>query len=177
MNKPSGPEKLPKTARGRQTRDKLLQAAEIEFGNQGFHAASVSGITQQAGVALGTFYTYFESKEEIYRALVGYMSQRVRSWIGERIVDAPDRLSAERKGLQAYLEFVREHPGLYRIITEAELLVKFFSHRTNMHGFIVIFSITPGVDGEFFQFCQHLLGGGGFDIGFRCAAGQHRNTR
>lgn len=116
------PEKLPKTSRGRQTRDKLLQAAEIEFGEQGFHDASISGITQQAGVALGTFYTYFESKQEIYKALVGYMSHRVRSWIAERIVDAPDRLTAERKGLQAYLEFVREHPGLYRIISEAEFV-------------------------------------------------------
>lgn len=116
------PEKLPKTSRGRQTRDKLLQAAEVEFGEQGFHDASISGITQQAGVALGTFYTYFESKQEIYRALVGYMSHRVRSWIAERVVDAPDRLTAERKGLQAYLEFVREHPGLYRIISEAEFV-------------------------------------------------------
>ena len=122
MKRTPNPDKLPKTARGRQTREKLLQAAEIEFGNQGFHDASVSGITSQAGVALGTFYTYFDSKEEIYRALVGYMSHRVRSWIAERIVDAPDRLSAERRGLHAYLEFVREHPGLYRIITEAEFV-------------------------------------------------------
>lgn len=122
MNRQTKPKKLPKTARGRKTRDKLLQAAEIEFGSQGFHEASVSGITQQAGVALGTFYNYFESKEELYRALVGYMSHRVRSWIAERIADAPDRISAERKGLQAYLEFVREHPGLYRIIGEAEFV-------------------------------------------------------
>lgn len=122
MNQPPGPEKVPKTERGRQTRDKLLQAAEIEFGERGFHEASVSGITMQAGVALGSFYTYFESKQEIYRALVGYMSHRVRSWIAERVVDAPDRLTAERLGLQAYLEFVREHPGLYRIISEAEFV-------------------------------------------------------
>lgn len=122
MNSPADQQKLPKTARGRQTRDKLLQAAEIEFGSQGFHDASVSSITKQAGVALGTFYNYFESKEEIYRALVGYMGHRVRSWIAERIADAPDRISAERKGLQAYLEFVREHPGLYRIIGEAEFV-------------------------------------------------------
>ena len=115
-------EKLPKTKRGRQTRDKLLQAAEIEFGIRGFHDASVSGITLNAGVALGTFYTYFESKEEIYRALVGYMSHRVRSWISERVANSPDRVSAERDGLQAYLEFVREHPGLYRIIAEAEFV-------------------------------------------------------
>lgn len=122
MTHESNLEKLPKTARGRQTRDKLLQAAEVEFGKQGFHDASVSGITQKAGVALGTFYTYFESKEEIYRALVGYMSHRVRSWIAERVADSPDRISAERDGLRAYLEFVREHPGLYRIISEAEFV-------------------------------------------------------
>lgn len=122
MDRPADQQKLPKTARGRQTRDKLLRAAEIEFGSQGFHDASVSSITQQAGVALGTFYNYFESKEEIYRALVGYMSHRVRSWIAARVADAPDRISAERKGLQAYLEFVREHPGLYRIIAEAEFV-------------------------------------------------------
>lgn len=122
MDQPAEQKKLPKTARGRQTRDKLLQAAEIEFGSQGFHDASISSITKQAGVALGTFYNYFESKEEIYRALVGYMSHRVRSWIAARVADAPDRISAERKGLQAYLEFVREHPGLYRIIAEAEFV-------------------------------------------------------
>ncbi len=122
MTQEPTPEKLPKTKRGRQTRDKLLQAAEIEFGKRGFHDASVSGITLSAGVALGTFYTYFESKEEIYRALVGYMSHRVRSWLSERVADSPDRVSAERDGLQAYLEFVREHPGLYRIIAEAEFV-------------------------------------------------------
>ena len=134
MTHEPNPEKLPKTARGRQTRDKLLQAAEIEFGNQGFHDASVSGITQQAGVALGTFYTYFESKEEIYRALVGYMSHRVRSWIAERVADSPDRVSAERDGLRAYLEFVREHPGLYRIIAEAEFVANdaFMEHYTGI---------------------------------------------
>ena len=130
----SNPEKIPKTARGRQTRDKLLQAAEIEFGKQGFHEASVSGITHKAGVALGTFYTYFESKEEIYRALVGYMSHRVRSWIAKRVADSPDRVSAERDGLRAYLEFVREHPGLYRIISEAEFVANdaYMEHYTGL---------------------------------------------
>ena len=134
MTHESNPEKTPKTARGRQTRDKLLQAAEVEFGKQGFHDASVSGITHKAGVALGTFYTYFESKEAIYRDLVGYMSHRVRSWIAERVADSPDRVSAERDGLQAYLEFVREHPGLYRIIAEAEFVANdaYMEHYTGI---------------------------------------------
>ena len=132
MNQHSTSEKLPKTARGQKTREKLLRAAESEFGERGFHAVAISDITRSAGVALGTFYVYFDSKEEIYRALVGHMSRKVRSWVAERVADAPDRLSAEREGIKAYLEFVREHKGLYRIISEAEFVANdaFVEHYT-----------------------------------------------
>lgn len=122
MNQDSTLGKTPKTARGQKTREKLLNAAELEFGESGFHSVGISDITRRAGVALGTFYVYFESKEEIFRALVSYMSQRVRSWIAERLVDVPDRLTAEQRGLELFLEFVREHKGLYRIISEAEFV-------------------------------------------------------
>jgi AcrR family transcriptional regulator len=122
MNQHSTSEKLPKTARGQKTREKLLRAAEAEFGERGFHAVAISDITRSAGVALGTFYVYFESKEEIFRDLVSYMSRTVRNWVSERVADAPDRLAAEREGVKAYLEFVREHKGLYRIISEAEFV-------------------------------------------------------
>lgn len=133
MNQVSSSEKAPKTARGKRTREKLLRAAEIEFGKNGYHEAAVSGITYRAGVALGTFYTYFESKEEIFQALVFYMSHRARSWIAERVADAPDRLTAERKGLEAYIEFVCQHKGIYRIISEAEFVANdaFREHYTS----------------------------------------------
>jgi len=132
MNKASSSVKTPKTARGERTRQKLLGAAEIEFGENGFHEATVSGITYRAGVALGTFYTYFESKVDIFQALVTYMSRRTRSWIAERVADAPDRLTAERMGLEAYIEFVCQHKGIYRIISEAEFVanVAFREHYT-----------------------------------------------
>ena len=122
MNQLSGNNKTPKTARGKLTRDKLLQAAEIEFGEKGFHSAAISGITHRAGVALGTFYTYYESKEEIFHNLVSYMSHRTRRWIAERVAGAPDRMAAERLGIEAYIEFARQHKGIYRIITEAEFV-------------------------------------------------------
>lgn len=122
MNQLSSNKKNPKTARGKRTRDKLLQAAEIEFGDKGFHSAAISAITYRAGVALGTFYTYYESKEEIFHDLVSYMSQRTRRWIGERVAGAPDRMAAERLGIEAYIEFARHHKGIYRIITEAEFV-------------------------------------------------------
>jgi len=122
MNQDSSSVRIPKTARGRRTREKLLSAAEAEFGERGFHAVGIGDITRRAGVALGTFYVYFESKEEIYRDLVSYLSHRVRSWVGERVAGVSDRLTAERMGLEAFLEFTRQHPGLYRIISEAEFV-------------------------------------------------------
>ena len=62
-------EREPRTERGRRTRRALLDAAAIEFGERGFHESSIVGITQRAGVALGSFYTYFESKEAVFARL------------------------------------------------------------------------------------------------------------
>jgi AcrR family transcriptional regulator len=141
MNQVSGSQKAPKTARGRRTRNKLLEAAEIEFGEKGFHEAGISGITYRAGVALGTFYNYFESKEEIFRALVRYMSRRTREWVGERVANAPDRLTAERLGIEAYIEFARQHKGIYRIITEAEFIAP-VEYRDHYEGFAQAYRVN-----------------------------------
>jgi len=100
----------------------MLDAAAIEFGDRGFHDASIARITARAGVALGTFYTYFDSKEAVFRALVKHMSAQVRSTVGPHILNAPDRLTGERQGLTAFLDFVREHRELYRILDEAEFV-------------------------------------------------------
>lgn len=121
-NERAAAKRVAKTARGELTRTKLLEAAAKEFGEQGFHAASISGITRAANVALGTFYVYFDSKEAIFRALVDYMSHLTRAWIAERVGVSADRLSAEREGLQAFLEFVRGHKDLYRIVMEAQFV-------------------------------------------------------
>ena len=72
--------KAPRTPRGERTLRKILDAARDEFGEHGFSDSSIVGITQRAGVALGTFYTYFDSKEEVFRALVRDMSD-ARHWL------------------------------------------------------------------------------------------------
>ena len=100
----------------------LLDSAAAEFGEKGFHDSSVVSITQRAGVALGSFYTYFDSKDSLFRALVRDMSAQVRQTVGPVMAAEPDRLDGERKGLARFLEFVREHKELYRIIDEAEFV-------------------------------------------------------
>ena len=117
-------DKTPRTERGRRTLRKLLEAAAQEFGTRGYHDAAITGITARAGVALGSFYTYFDSKEAVFRALVKDMSQAVRSHVAEAVKSAPDRLTAERIGLAAFIAFTRKHPELYRIIEEAQFVAE-----------------------------------------------------
>ena len=123
-------DKTPRTERGRRTLRKLLDAAAVEFGERGFHEASISAITRRAGTALGSFYTYFDSKEEIFQALVRYMSEQLRDHVTPLVQAAPDEISAERIGLESYLGFVREHKEIYRIIDEAEF-VDYASYRSH----------------------------------------------
>lgn len=114
--------KAPRTARGERTLRKILDAARREFGDHGFADSSIVGITQRAGVALGTFYTYFDSKEAVFQALVRDMSGQVREQVGPVLSKASDAFDAERRALEAFLQFVRDHRDIYRIIDEAEFV-------------------------------------------------------
>ncbi|MCR2834751.1 TetR/AcrR family transcriptional regulator [Parerythrobacter lacustris] len=115
-------DKSPRTDRGRRTLRKLLDAAAIEFGEKGFYEASISGITQRAGVALGTFYTYFDSKDAIFRGLVNDMSEAVKRAAREALTEPMSALEIERRALAAFLRFASEHKEVYRIIDEAEFV-------------------------------------------------------
>lgn len=114
--------KTPRTERGRKTLRKLLDASAIEFGEKGFHEASVSSITRRAGVALGTFYTYFDSKDALFSALVRDMSSNIKTSARSALSDQMGAQEVERAALHAFLEFVREHKEVYRIIDEAEFV-------------------------------------------------------
>jgi AcrR family transcriptional regulator len=114
--------KAPRTARGERTLRKILDAARAEFGERGFSDSSIVAITQRAGVALGTFYTYFDSKEAVFQALVRDMSGQVRDNVAPAFKGATDAIDAERRALAAFLQFARKHRDVYRIIDEAEFV-------------------------------------------------------
>jgi len=109
----------PKTARGEATKKAILAAAERVIGAKGYNDASIGHITSEAGVAQGTFYIYFKTKEDVFSELVLEMGRLVRHSIAEATQGIGDRLAAEKAGLQAFLEFVQAHPDLYRIVQEA----------------------------------------------------------
>lgn len=112
----------PRTARGTATKEKLLRAAEEVFTELGYHDASIVKITEAAGVAMGTFYNYYDSKLQIFENLVEDLNRRVRRAMSEASAAAPDRIAAERAGFRAFFDFTARHPGLYRVIRQAEFV-------------------------------------------------------
>ncbi len=110
------------SARGVETRTKLLAASEQVFAELGYHDASIVKITEAAGVGQGTFYLYFASKQEIFDELVRHLNRRIRHALKEASSQGKDRFEAEILGFGAFFEFTREHPGLYGIIRQAEFV-------------------------------------------------------
>ncbi|WP_188205693.1 TetR/AcrR family transcriptional regulator [Alkalibacillus aidingensis] len=110
------------TKKGEITRFKLLQTAERVFGENGYFESSVVDITQEAGVAQGTFYNYFPSKKSIYDELVYQMSSQLRRYIKERISGTETFEEAQREGFLAFFEWVQNHRNLYSIIQQAVLV-------------------------------------------------------
>ena len=110
------------SARGVETRTRLLESAEQVFGDIGYHDASIVKITEAAGVGQGTFYLYFATKKDVFDELVRDLNRRVRHAMKDASSKGETRLDAELLGFGAYFTFTREHPALYRIIRQAEFV-------------------------------------------------------
>ena len=59
---------------GRRTLRRLLDAALVVFDKRGYHAARVDDICEAASTSHGTFYLYFSSKDDLFRALLNDVS-------------------------------------------------------------------------------------------------------
>ena len=110
----------PSTPRGEATRQKVLESAEHVFGEKGYHGASVTEITQAAGVAQGTFYLYFRGKKEIFLDLVDTLGRSLGAATLEASASASNYEEAERLGFKAFFSFARQHRHIYRIVQECD---------------------------------------------------------
>lgn len=118
-----------RTERGEATRRRLLAAAEEVFVRLPYQEASIVKITEAAGVAQGTFYLYFAGKQQIFEELVDDLNHRVRSAMAAAASRGRSRREAEQLGFRAFFRFTADHPGLYRVIRQAEFVVPAISRR------------------------------------------------
>lgn len=100
------------TPRGLRTRMQLLDSGRRVFERDGFSAARITDIADLAGVAHGTFYTYFDSKDAIFLELIDLVRQEMLAGSAQAVIpeaelgDAPWQsiARANRRYLTAYRE-------------------------------------------------------------------------
>ena len=97
-------------------RERILLAAERIFARHGFFAARVSEIAKDAGVADGTIYLYFKSKDDLLISLFEQRMKQVNEALRAAIagVAPKDQL---RAFIKAYLQLVHDEPGAAEVLT------------------------------------------------------------
>src|SRR5438309_11167252 len=97
-------------------RERILDASERIFARHGFFAARVSEIAKEAGVADGTIYLYFKSKDDLLISLFESRMKQVNEQLRAAIAD---RAPAEqlRAFIRAYLQLVADEPAAAEVLT------------------------------------------------------------
>lgn len=101
-------------------REGLFRAAAKVVGECGYKDASVARITAAAGVAQGTFYLYFKTRQSLFDELLPHARREVLALVRKRVAGARDFLDLEQRGMAAFLEYLRSNPGFIRILNESE---------------------------------------------------------
>ena len=103
--------------------ERLLSAAEHLFGEHSYRRTTVADICAQAGMATGSFYAYFQSKSDIFTAVIRQINADVRAVQVAALRDGPDtQRDRERASFRAYFDLMSRRPWIYRIVREAEFL-------------------------------------------------------
>ena len=116
-DKPNGP----RSRKGVKTRARLVQAAKEIFEESGFLDARISDIAERAGLSHGSFYHYFDSKEQVFREVAETVDERIAAPLTE-VVLAPSSTATPaeriREAMRAHLEIYREDARIMGVIEQ-----------------------------------------------------------
>jgi len=131
--KPSGP----RSRKGVETRARLVSAAKAVFEEDGFLDARISDIAERAGLSHGSFYHYFESKEEVFREVAAEIEDRLSAPMDSVILATSSKASpAERirEALRLHLETYRDEARIMGVIEQVSRFDrKLMSLRSETH--------------------------------------------
>ncbi len=97
------------------TRERLIEAAKRVFSEKGYFETHISHIIEEAGTARGTFYIYFNSKEEIFREILNQVVYELRRRI-KRIDNGRNPVEQIIRNIERVFEFALEEKELAKII-------------------------------------------------------------
>jgi AcrR family transcriptional regulator len=113
----SRPARLPKNQR----RAQLLDAASEVFTTRGYHAAAMDDIAEAAGVSKPVLYQHFESKLDLYLALLDSSCERLADVVADALASTDDNAERVVAAVGAFYDFVSSASGEFRFVFESDL--------------------------------------------------------
>jgi AcrR family transcriptional regulator len=116
--------------------ERLLWAAEELFGERSYWRTTVADICARAGIATGSFYAHYNSKAEIFIAVVRQINADLRKAIRTAIESAGERRrEQERASFRAFFSLLSQRPWIDRIVRESEFVApavfrEYYEHLT-----------------------------------------------
>ncbi len=105
-------QRLPATAR----REQILDVALEVFAAAGFHGASMNDVAEAAGVTKPVLYQHFDSKRELYQALLEEVGSRLLEAIAKATAEATDGKSQTELGFRAYFRWVADDHDAFKLL-------------------------------------------------------------
>src|SRR5215831_18176362 len=113
------------------TRRELLVAGRRLFSEKGLYDSRIEDVTQIAGVAKGTLYSYFADKEALVQAVVTSGFDELAGQVQRESRDATTRIQRIERVAHAHLVFLEENPDLMRLFHQVRGLLKFEQPRSS----------------------------------------------
>jgi len=104
--------------RGPERRAQLLAVARRVFGRSGFHGVSMDEVAKEAGVTKPILYDHFNSKEELYVALLDADASSLEERVRTALTAPTGNRQRIEQSFQAYFDFVDEHAGGFRLFMQ-----------------------------------------------------------
>lgn len=145
--RPSGKRRGKREERADETRRALFAAAAVVVGKYGYEDASITRITEQAGLGSGTFYNYFKSRQDLFDRLLPAVGGQLLEYIASRLDPSLTGIERERARIIAYFEFFQKHTGFLRILNEAEVYAP-AAFKQHVQDFAVRYARALGRQGE-----------------------------
>jgi len=117
----NGKSSTPRSQKGARTRARLLQAAKEIFEEDGFLEARISDIAERAGLSHGSFYHYFDSKEEVFREVAEAVEDQLSAPLAGVILDESSHAPPQeriRQALRLNLESYRREAKIIGVIEQ-----------------------------------------------------------
>lgn len=106
--------------RAEEVKRRLFDAAAQVVGDLGYAEASIAKITDLAGVALGTFYNHFPSRQALFDELLPTLGMEMARIIQSRTEQVQPESAREMARFRAFFDYLHENPRFHRILNEAE---------------------------------------------------------